>query len=316
MLTKAISVGIHSQTLLDENGFVAGSEITTGCLENAFLKRSDIDKVYRFSPNNYVSISEQHIDLIIIEGWHPVLPQFISLFRSSHPEAIILFWNLSFLGFSAVIQLDVDGYLSNSLKNTAILNKIKPTRHLLLAADSDLFHTSSTLENIKHEVVYLGMFHLGKSEEIEQLILHEALPFDFSIYGAGWDNHTVLRSNWKGKLPLNDIPTLYSSSRIVLGMTEDRQRRAGMINNRVFEALSCGVFFISEYFPALEHIFGDLILYSHSKGDTTKHIQSILNGDYDAESQRQRSAKFIQDNHTYEHRIEEILDFYTMLINT
>ena len=49
----------------------------------------------------------------------------------------------------------------------------------------------------------------------------------------------------------------------VLGMTMDGQRAAGMINNRVFEALACGreggSRFLTEHFPELEEMFGQHI---------------------------------------------------------
>lgn len=56
---------------------------------------------------------------------------------------------------------------------------------------------------------------------------------------------------------------MYSQAMAVLGMTMDGQRDAGMINNRVFEALACGregqSRFIAEYFPELEEMFGSYI---------------------------------------------------------
>jgi spore maturation protein CgeB len=55
----------------------------------------------------------------------------------------------------------------------------------------------------------------------------------------------------------------YSQARAILGVTMDGQRAAGMINNRVFEALACGrggqARFIADYFPELESTLPGLV---------------------------------------------------------
>ena len=70
-----------------------------------------------------------------------------------------------------------------------------------------------------------------------------------------------------GVLPKDDLARLYSSARFVLGVTMDAQREHGMINNRVFEALSCGATFVTEHFDALEQMFGGTMLYARRRGD-------------------------------------------------
>ena len=303
-------IGLHSQSLNNSDGFVSGSEITTGYLMKAFLSKAEVDYVFRFSPGNYNLDSSLGIDLVLIEGWHPEVPYFVSLIRKVHPKAKIIFWNLSFYGFIGVLRLDVDGYLSNSKKNTVILNKIKPTKYVMLAADLIDIQNNEFQINRTKDVVYLGLNHTQKSEALEKLILHEAKSFDFSIYGTGWGNHVSLSPYWKGILPVNEIHALYSSSNVVLGMTEDRQRRSGMINNRVFEALSCGACFISEYFSELENVFGDLIFYSREKGDTKSTIEKILQDSERMINHRKKTVSFIKENHTYNHRVDDILSFY------
>jgi hypothetical protein len=74
-------------------------------------------------------------------------------------------------------------------------------------------------------------------------MLREALPFGLAVYGLAetWQRAPEdLRAAWRGVLPLGDIASLYSGARVVLGTTDRKQQTLGMINNRVFEALSCG----------------------------------------------------------------------------
>ena len=304
---------MHSQTLCSANGTIAGSEITTTGLKKAFLKLTKIQDVQRYAPGKYKGLENAELDLVIIEGWHLSISDFIQRVRDANSKTKILFWNLSFFGFNEVVKLDVDGFLSNSKKVASLLGKIRPTEFVMLAADIDVFKPMQFVGQYQHDVTYLGMYHRSKSKEIVELILHEAAQFDLAIYGSGWDENHTFKPNWKGKLPASDIPALYSSAKVVLGTTEDRQRKAGMINNRVFEALACGASFISEHSPDLENVFGKTIYYAKGAGDTTSHIKQILADKSSVEQRKTEALKLIREKHTYDHRVSQILNFHHTL---
>lgn len=314
MIKKSLlTIGLHSQSLNSPDGIVAGSEITTGGLMRAFLRDSRVADVKRYGPGNYANLPQDHLDLLVIEGWHKNVPEVINAVRCKNSECIILFWNLSFYGFDEIIRFDVDGYLTNSYKTLEYLSKIKPTIFLMLAAEPDEFFPTKITPEYAHDVVYLGINHPNKSEKILEMMLYEATKFNFALYGNHWGGQPVLAPFWKGQLPKNDIVKLYSSAKVVIGTTEDRQRAAGMINNRVFEALSCGACFVSEYFPELEAVFGDSILYSNNSGDTHQHIRRILSDVEFAATLRSKGRQRILQFHTYNHRAKELLTFYDRL---
>jgi hypothetical protein len=309
-MNAILNIGLHSQSLNNPNGSIAGSEITTAGLQAAFLKHPEINSVYRFAPDNYNDLLQGNLNLVIIEGWHPSVPSFIEKIRKANPLTVVLFWNLSFYGFNEVVNLNVDGFLSNSKKNMALLYKIKPSEYVMLAADSELFCPQNSIEKYKHDVTFLGMNHPNKSNEVINLILQNSTKFDLAIYGSGWETNVDFKPYWKGKLPVNDIPLLYSSSKVVLGITEDRQRKAEMINNRVFEALSCGTCFVSDYSPEMERVFGDTIFFSKEAGDTQKHIDKIINNYDDYTEHKKKAREIIIREHTYFHRVNQIMQFY------
>lgn len=308
-----LHIGVHSQTLERPDGMISGSEITTAGLMKAFLRNPRVADVRRYGPGHYSTLHYDRLDLFIIEGWSEQLKEVIALIRKTNPHCIILFWNLSFLHFDDVVAFDVDGYCTNSQKTLEILSKLKPTIFLMLASDPTEFQRTNIMHEYCHDVVYLGLYHPNKSHQIIDLILGEATPFDFALYGTGWGTHPALSEFWKGPLPKGDIAKLYSSAQVVLGTTEDRQRAAGMINNRVFEALSCGVCFISEYYPELEATFGDAILYSRAPGDTARHIRKLLADKDYASRIRQKGRDLILQHHTYDHRADKILSFFDAL---
>lgn len=305
-----LNIGLHAQTLDRADGIIAGSEVTTLGLKKAFEQRNDVNKVSRYGPGNYKSLDTDELDLVIIEGWHATLPQFIQKVRRYHPRSTILFWNLSFMGIQEIVKLDLDGYLTNSRKMVPFLEKIAPTRFLLLAADPDEYAPGVGEEKYIHNVTYLGIFHLSKTPAIIERMLCEAVDYGLAIYGAGWGHHPILKPYWKGKLPFEEIPMLYRSVKIVLGMTEKCQKIAGMINNRVFEALACGTCFISDYYPGLEEIFHETILYSRKSGDTSRYLERVLQDVSYRKRLGKRGREEILTHHTYHHRSEKILDFH------
>ena len=276
----------------------------------AFQKRPDVDKILRVSPESYRDLGNNDLDIVIIEGWDPNLPLFIQTVRRFNKHVKIYFWNLSLLGIKSVIELEVDGFFTNSGKAVPFLETVAPTELIRLAADPDEFYPREPDDRYSHQVVYLGMYHPQKSDRVINRLLNEAIPFGLAIYGYGWEKHKILKNHWRGILPVEDIPTLYSSANIVLGMTEDRQKVAGMINNRVFEALACGACFISDYFPELEKLFGSLIFYSRNTGDTAMLLEDLL-----AQSQLRKqlgikAREFITKSHTYKHRVDQMLAFH------
>ena len=310
---KKFNIGLHSQTLHRNDSVVAGSEITTKGLKKAFEKYDNVEKVVRYGTNTYTEVNEK-LDLVIIEGWDPDVPFFIEEVKKKNNDAVIFFWNLSFLGLENLSSLPVNGFLTNSEKMTGILSPYAPVKKVLLAADTDELYPVDKIKKYDYDVVYLGMYHPHKSDEIISRMLMEACDFNFAIYGNGWDSHPHLKKYWKGKLPNGEINSLYSSAKIVIGTTEDRQRDAGMINNRVFEALACGSTFVSEYFPELESTFGDLIYYSKKKNDTRNIISDILNNKLKRKSPAE-IHEFIVKNHTYDERVKDIFDFYFEIVN-
>jgi hypothetical protein len=307
---RGLNIGLHAQTLERDDGVIAGSEVTTFGLMKALEGRSGVFRVTRYGPGNYGNLDKDDLDLLVIEGWNPALPNFIRRIRNNHSRIKILFWNLSFFGIREIVKLDVDGYLTNSKKLVQVLESIAPTRFVMLAANPKDFRPLEPEQKYLHNVAYLGMFHRAKSHKFIERILYEALEYGLVIYGTGWDQHPVLKDSWRGILPFGDIPKLYSSAKIVLGITEDRQRAAGMINNRVFEALSCGACFLSEYYPALEDVFGDTILYSRKNGDTIKYIEKLLGDASCRKNLGTKGRELILSHHKYEHRMEEILNFF------
>ena len=118
-----------------------------------------------------------------------------------------------------------------------------------------------------------------------------------------------------GVLPRGKLHEAYSSALAVLATTVQSQSAMGMINNRIFEALSCGNIVISDYSDILNETFGDVLQFVHDAEDVDaimKRLVNPRNAEY-FENVRQRSRRIILNGHTWKHRVIEIFSFFLAL---
>ncbi len=83
------------------------------------------------------------------------------------------------------------------------------------------------------------------------LLFRPASDFGLSLRGAGWRD-SPYRQWYRGVLLLQDICFLYSSVRVVLALAESRQKKRGVINNRIYVGLAAGSIILSDPYPYLE----------------------------------------------------------------
>ena len=51
----------------------------------------------------------------------------------------------------------------------------------------------------------------------------------------------------------------------------------GMINNRIFEAMSCGSIILSDHSSAVHSFAGDLVWYAATTEEVRGHLEKVLN---------------------------------------
>ena len=253
---EGLRVALHAQSKHSEHGWVAGSEITTAGIKRALEALPGVAHVQIFATFSYAGLRENGPwDLAIVEGHAGSVPAFIRAVRDSHPEqSVVVHYCLdTYPSLDQIMRLDVDAYFTNSRILLARLQKIAPSAYFPLAVDADVMHPDAATRDVttgnrrfKHNVVYVGHNSPGKKHLTRMLT--EAAPFGLAIYGhPGWRNAPPqLSSLYQGVLPPEDLPRLYSSAKVVIGTTELKQQRLGMINNRLYEALACGATFISD----------------------------------------------------------------------
>ena len=312
-----LNIALHAQVAPDVGGSIVGSVLTTDGLKAAFDLRFETAHVRIFYPYNYSGIFTTRWDVVIIEGWFMMIHEFIQLVRSHSPEVKIIFFCLdpTFPGIAELIQFDVDGYMTNSEFLASYLGSHTriPTEYVMLAADQRTMQLNITVRK-DWGAVYVGAGGVMLESKPKLLsMLEGAVPFGLRLHGAGWGTVEQMKDIWLGPLSRYGLAEAYSSAHVVLASTIESQRKMGMINNRVFEALACGAIVISDNFTALHSLAGSVLLFASTAGEVERHIKYVMDNPLWAKGRSEAGRSLVLHGHTWSHRVIQILDFYYSL---
>ena len=291
-----------------------GEAMVAAEMREALEWRTDVRDVRSFSYATASEIDNFQPDLILSwTAWRQPL-------RFKH--GVTLFYIVNFvheflppgqsLTWEDALSLDADLYAANSPAVVARLAEYKPARLLHLAANPRVHCPMGVSPKYQAQVTYLGSYNPGtKGHEIFDRYVLPAAGYDLALWGEMWDRSPqILRRRWCGVLPLGDIARLYSSVDVAIGFNAASQAQAGMVNNRVFEVLSCGALLLSDKVPAIESFFGDCAVFTDGYGDTREKLDYYLNHPAERLALTKRARQAILAGHSYDHRAREVVEMY------
>lgn len=311
------NIALHAQVFPDGEK-VVGSVITTDGLRAAFLKRREVEKCEIFYPGHYHGYSNTTWDFLIIEGWFLNIYEFLQVSRNLFPEMKIFFYCLDpvYPGMSQVVKFNVDGIATNSRPMRNALRSIGiRSQFIMLAADPDVMKPNTSISRT-YGATYVGAgsHMLSQKPELRDMLL-EAIPYGLRLHGVGWNHVELFKDFNLGPLPRFELANAYSSANLVLTSVIKSQDDMHMINNRVFEALSCGAIVVAQHSQALSELFSDIIQFK--TGNMTFHqlyrhllVEKSL---VELEKLRIKSREVILKHHTWNHRAVQFLSFMTQI---
>ena len=78
--------------------------------------------------------------------------------------------------------------------------------------------------------------------------------------------------------------------------------------NRLFDALACGAFVISDKIPSAETLFeGNIVTYDDAD-DLKNKIEYYLSNEHERKEKAQKGNEIVLKNHTFDNRVDTILD--------
>jgi spore maturation protein CgeB len=178
-----------------------------------------------------------------------------------------------------------------------------PVRPLHQATDPERFRP--TAGGPKHELLFVG-----NSRGTRRTIIDDVSPssHDLAVYGGGWDPELVDPAHVRGSVvPNRDLPAYYGAAAIVLNDHWIEQVEAGLINNRLYDALAAGAFVISDPVPGLDEEFdGGVVTYCDA-ADLALKVESFLADPEARKRHAERGRRAVLAHHTIAHRADGLL---------
>jgi spore maturation protein CgeB len=79
-------------------------------------------------------------------------------------------------------------------------------------------------------------------------------------------------------------------------------REFGFISNRIFDALACGTFVVSDDISAAKELFNDNIATYNSVDDLDSKLEYYLTNDDERELKAKNGKEIVVKNHTFEEK--------------
>lgn len=134
----------------------------------------------------------------------------------------------------------------------------------------------------------------------------------FEVYGFDWrhpkHDYNLPEKYDKGYLSHEQSVVAYSNAKITLGVHSITKSRT-MQSMRTFEILGCGGFFLTQKTAAIDSMFQNHVhLVSSSCYDETIELMNFYLAHPDERKKiAETGQQFVYSNHTYAHRVEEII---------
>ena len=288
-----------------------GSTLITHYLEQAFKRLGH--ETWRVSvtkySDEYPSILSKRINLLICEGvpeWQ--VPKGVW----ENADTKIFWWESElFYNLEAIVDTGFDAIITNSNQVEALREKGLAAHRVNLAVDKNIINAKRNKDYIS-EFVFVGRYPHKTKEQMDMFEFVDQIG-EFNLWGIGWEE-SIYKNYYKGRLPLYDVGSLYKSADIALLLTEEKQKKRGMFNNRVYEVLGAGAIALSDSYDELQKSDLGSFIYFPKSIDDIKDIYEKRNSI--AEKKRVLEAQeYVLSNHNYDVRAKEILAFCKNTLN-
>ena len=126
-----------------------------------------------------------------------------------------------------------------------------------LATNPARFHPVEPDPELAADLAFVGSYW-GVEREIQSVLPRVASAgLDVKVFGHGWDAVPGMRELCRGPVPYDALPRVYSSAAVVVDDSGAHTRPYGAVNSRVFDALACGAFVVTNDAEGVADLFGD-----------------------------------------------------------
>lgn len=183
-----------------------------------------------------------------------------------------------------------------------------PVLPLLQCTDTELFYPSEKEPtDYKWDYIFIGNSR-GVARSCVMWAIEDHLPL--RMWGSGWN--TILKDHMDlFEAPFienSQIPELYRSAKVTLNDHWDDMREKQFVNNRIFDALACGLPVITDTCEELRELFPDAVLHYETREEFDECVRR-MEQDYEAIRAKVREQwPLIQEKYSFGARAEQLME--------
>jgi spore maturation protein CgeB len=213
----------------------------------------------------------------------------------------------------------VDYVFTTTVEKIPIYKSLGKKASLLLFGCNPEFHRDMGIDSqYKYDIVLVANNYSSRYQEIQWFVLPIFdKGYSIKIWGQWWDDPTrpVNLLNhpevYGGLLPYEELPSVYSSAKIILGVNCD-DTSSTQTSMRPYEALACGGgLYVGHYTKAQAELLGEFIFQAHNTEETLRIIEEILNlSELERKAIAQKAQTEVYQKHSYAIRAEQIINTF------
>jgi len=155
-----------------------------------------------------------------------------------------------------------------------------------------------------HELLFVA-----SSRKVRRRIVDDLADtkYDLAIYGRDWTPDLADGRFVKGEVVKNaELARYYSAADIVLNDHWDDMRIEGFLSNRLYDALACGAFVVSDLVDGIEDEFDGAVATYGSQPELEPLIARYLADPGERQRLADHGRSIVLERHTFDHRVQAL----------
>ena len=288
----AIKIACPSETVRDEWGDYHFARSLSQALQRLGC-RSRIDYLRSWSAPD----SECEIDLVL-RGLEQYVP------RSGRPAILWVISHPDLVEPAELAAYDKVFVASHRLAGQWSGDRGIQAEPLLQCTDRHLFFPDPADAARNRDVLFVG-----NSRNVFRPAVRAAIEAGVEpvVYGTRWDQLIDSRFIQASIIPNDAVAELYREAGVVLNDHWPDMQRAGILSNRVFDALACAAPIVSDEIPDRPDGFADFVAEFGPGRPIRPVIEQALNEQPARRAQRRAFAEAVRRDHSFDNRAAVIL---------